>query len=115
METIEGWKSKQRAESLFALREGGSPLLKFLEVGEGNRINPADQSRILIVLRMFGTHMGFDWIKTFCDFIENYQTTCGSPHAAREMLLSALQFTEWAGHDRAKTSLNLSMDGAKGK
>jgi len=115
METMEGWKDKQRAQSLFELREGESPLLQFTKVGKGNRINDAWQGHILTVLRSFGDYMGWgSWMNAFCDHIEDYQTTCSEPHGSREMLLSGIQFTEWEGHDRSKTSLTLSgADGGK--
>lgn len=113
MDTIDTWQKKQESDSVFAMREGESPLLKFVQVGIANRVNTAEQSMLLTSLRMFGLYMGFDWIKSFCDFIEDYQTTCGSPHAAREMLLEAIQFDRWAAHDKNKASLSLSADGGK--
>jgi hypothetical protein len=115
METIKGWQEKQRAQSLFNLREGESALLKFVQVGKANRNNSAEQAKRLTILRSVGSYMGWlSWVNPFCDFIEDYQTTCGAPHSAREMLLSAIQFTEWEEHNRSKSNLNIS-SGGEGK
>jgi hypothetical protein len=115
METIEQYIKKQESDVLFSLREGENPLLKFVQVGKGNRINPPDQSRFLIALRMFFGHMKFSWGNDFCDHIEDYQTTCADPHAAREMLLEAIQFDRYAEHDKNKSSINLLGGGSDKK
>lgn len=118
METIDTWKGKQRSESLFSLRAGENPLLQLLKVGKANRINTVDQAKRIAVFRaVLGDYMGWGWAHALCDYVEDYQLTCGEPHNSREMFLSGLQFTEWAGHDRSKTSFTLSgaTDGSKGK
>lgn len=115
METIKGWHENQRAQSLFNLREGENPLLKFVQVGKANRNNSAEQAKRLTILRAVGAYMGWlSWVSPFCDFIEDYQTTCGAPHSAREMLLSAVQFTEWEANNRNKSTLTIA-SGGEGK
>ncbi len=114
MKTRDAWKAEQEASALFTHREGESPMLKFVQVGEANRINLAFQSKVLIALRIFGDYMGFSsWLKPFCDHIEDYQTTCGAPHAAREMLLEAIQFDRLATHEKNKSSITLNAAGGQ--
>lgn len=115
METVESFLKKQESDALFSLREGENPLLKFVQVGKANRINPADQSRVLIALRAYFANMGFEWGNDFCDSIEDYQTTCADPHGAREMLLEAIQFDRYAAHDRNKSSVNVFGGGSDKK
>jgi hypothetical protein len=115
MDTIETYIKKQESDALFTLREGENPLLKFVQVGKANRINPPNQSRYIIALRSFFTHMKFQWGNDFCDHIEDYQTTCSDPHGAREMLLEAIQFDRYAEHNRNKSSINLSGGGSEKK
>jgi hypothetical protein len=115
MDTVETYLKKQESDALFSLREGENPLLKFVQVGKGNRINPPDQSRYLIALRGLFEHMGWKWGEAFCAHIEDYQTTCSDPHGAREMLLEAIQFDRYAEHDRNKSSINLMGGGSDKK
>jgi hypothetical protein len=116
METIDTWKQKQRSDSLFTLREGDNPLLKFIDkAGPGNRINSALQGWIFTALRMTAEGMKWPWLGTMVDHLEDYQTTCTDPHGSKEMLLEAIQFDRLAAHDRGKTSLSLSTDQVKNK
>jgi hypothetical protein len=111
--SIDSWAKKQRSDSLFSLREGENPLLKFVQVGKANRINPAAQGQILSGLRTFFDSMGWAWGNDFCGLIEDYQTTCGDPHAAREMLLEAIQFDRAVAFERSRNSITVATGGAK--
>lgn len=110
---IDTWIKQQESDSLFSQREGESPLLKFVQVGEANRINTEQQSRLLLALRMYGDFFNWPWMQKLCDRVEDLQTTCTGPHGAREMLLEAVQFDQLARHDRGRTNITLSGDGAK--
>lgn len=111
--SIEAWAAKERTDALFTLRQGDNPVLKFVQVGDANRINTAFQGSLMTKLRGIFTYLGWSWGIATVDHVENYQTTCQGPHGAREMLLDAIQFTEWAGHDRNKASFNITGDGKK--
>lgn len=115
VESIDQWKKKQESQAMFEHREGSNIMAKFVDVGKANRINTAEQSMLLTSLRMLGLYMEWDWVKNLCDFVEDYQTTCGDPHAAREMLLEAVQFDRLAEHQRNKSSIILGTDGKDGK
>ena len=113
MDTIATYREKQRSEALFSLREGESSLLKFVQVGKANRINTAYQGALMVKLHGIFEVMGWQWGVDTIKHVEDLQTTCQSPHGAREMLLEAIQFTELAAHDRNKASFQLSGDGKK--
>ena len=115
METIDTWKAKQRSESLFSLREGENPLLKFIEVGKANRIQTTDQARRITVLRSVGAFMGWDWAADFCDYIEDYQLTCGIPHNSKEMLMEAIQFERATAFEKGRSNVNLITSSGDGK
>jgi hypothetical protein len=110
MDALESFRQKQESDALFKLREGETPLLKFVDVGKANRQNSKEQAGLIVGLRFNADYMGFGWLHALCDSIEDYQLTCGDPHAAREMLLEGIKFTELAESTKYKSLINIGGD-----
>lgn len=116
MDTIETVRKKMESMALFDLQGGESPILKFVQVGKANRMNTDTQATILTTLRFFFSSMGWAWGKDFCDYIEDYQTTCGLPTPetnSRVMLQDVLQWQQAMEYERNRHSISIGMDGKK--
>lgn len=116
MKTIEGWHDEQRAESLFALREGDNPLLEFVKMHSANRHNSPLQARLATAGNALADYMGKDWewlaeyIKMALDFelTSNIKTK-----DARQELLEAIIFDRQMAQEKGNGSIIFNTGGGK--
>lgn len=109
METIEGWQSKQRAASLFALRESENPLLEFVKLHRANRHNSPLQARLATAGEALAEYIGWPWLKEYVDNAMNYELTCNfKKNDARSELLDAIVFDRMMAQEKGKGSITVN-------
>lgn len=115
---IDTYRKTVLSQQLFELEsEGENPIHKFFQIGKGNRIHTTEQATQITTLRFFFSHMGFDWGEEFCDWIENYQGTCGLPSHetnSREMGLAAIQFDRALSFEKGRGHISIGQPSAPG-
>ena len=104
------WVEQQEDNTLFKGADAAALATHMLKISNTNRIVTAEQSRLLVAVRMMRMRLSdgngaWDWLGRMADMVEEYQLTIGEPKNAREAFAEVLKVELQAQVEKAKSRL----------